>query len=98
MMPHMIGSLRGSQNLLELGSATVGRVLDERPLAGPPADAPQGVVGLLDRRRRLVARLRHQNLVSRLEELIESGPRVGQDRGATRGGFEQAAGRAVAGG
>src|SRR3954469_18496902 len=96
MMPHMVASLRGSQDVLELCGTPVGGVLDERAFAGEPADAAQLFVRSLDGRGRLVARVGNQDFAARLEELIEASPGVGEDRRPARRRFEEAAGRTEA--
>src|SRR5438105_13585395 len=93
MIPHMSPSpeigrraLTGApaQHLLELRRTAVGGVLDQRPLPRALRDAPELLVGSLDRVNRSVTGGGDEDLLVRFEELVEPWPRVGQNRRAAR--------------
>src|SRR5919199_4152182 len=101
-MPHMsdlqgrdagpdVGRTRPFQSRFEGAGAAVRRVLGKRALARGPGDAAKLRIAEIERRDGVFGVPRHQDFMSRREELVEAVPMVGQDRRAAGSRLEQPA-------
>src|SRR3954463_15796426 len=83
-------------NALEIACAFGRCMAVERSFAGALTNRTALVRIEIEGIQRVVGARRDQDLLTRLEELVEPFPPVADDRGATRGRFEQSAGWAIA--
>src|SRR5690606_14314566 len=82
----------------EVERAALGRVLGEDPGPRALADPPPGALGgAADDRRALLGAARDHDLLAGLEDRLEPGPRIADDRNAAGRGFEEPHGGAPAG-